>query len=140
MLQNNIYLLCILIPIIIHIGFFSGIQPGLCDFRNHIIFQNRSVHRSIFQHFRAAPSGKMTYKACIVEIQLWRLNKPFQQIIGIRMQIKDNAQCFQNLQPVLRLFLIDIRILGDFRYIQHPGTPCCCRRHKPQEFQRIYCV
>ena len=53
------------------------------------------------------------------------------------MQVEDDAQGFQNVQPVFCLFLIDVRILCDLRNIQHLRAAGGNGSHKTQKFQRI---
>ena len=53
------------------------------------------------------------------------------------MQIEDDTQCFQNVQPIFCLLLIDVRILCNFGNIQHLGAARRNRRHETQKFQCI---
>ena len=53
------------------------------------------------------------------------------------MQIEDDTQCFQNVQPIFCLLLVDVRILCNLRNVQHLRAAGGNRCHKTQKFQRI---
>ena len=119
MLQHNVDFLGILIPVIVHERLPAGIQIGFGDFGNDIVFENRPIHCTAFQNFGTAPPGQIADQPGIVEIELRGFDQTLQQIVGIRMQIEDNSEGLQNVQPVFSLFLVDIRILRNVRNVQH---------------------
>ena len=87
--------------------------------------------------FVNTPFCQITHQSRVVKIQLWSFYKALKQIVGIRMEIKNNTQCFQNSQPILCLCLIDIRISCDFCHINHLTASCCHRSNKSKKFKRI---
>ena len=137
MFQNNINLFGVLIPVVIHIWLHTAVPISFGYLRNHIIFKNCSVHGSAFQCIRTAPLCQVTYQSCIVKIQLRCFYQSLQQIIGIRMKIENDSQCFQNAQPVFCLCLVNVRILRYIRHIYHLSASCCCRCHELQKLKRI---
>lgn len=54
------------------------------------------------------------------------------------MQIEDDAQGFQNVQPVLCLPLIDVCILCNLRNVQHLRAAGGNGSHEAQKFQRMF--
>ena len=114
MLQNNIDFFCIFVAVIVQKRLSAGIQIGFRNFRNNIVFEDCTVHCTILQNLCTAPLGQIADQPGIIKIEFWGLYQPLQQIIGIGVQIEDDAQRFQNVQPIFCLLLIDVRILCNF--------------------------
>ena len=82
MLQNDVDLFCILIPVIIHKQFLPVIQIRFHDLGDNIILQDRAIHGPALQSLRSAPFRQIANQARIKKIQLRSLYQPFQKIIG----------------------------------------------------------
>src|SRR5699024_12643814 len=69
----------------------STLSPYTTLFRsNHIVFQDRAVHRAILQCLGTAPSSQITDQSTIKKVELWCFDQTLQEIVGVGMQIKDN--------------------------------------------------
>lgn len=136
-LQNNVNLFCIFVAVVVQKWLSAGIQIGLRNFGNNIAFEDCTVHGTILQNLCTAPLGQIADQSRIIKIELWGFYQTLQKVIGIGVQIEDDTQCFQNVQPIFCLLLIDVRILCNFGNIQHLGAARCNRCHETQKFQRI---
>ncbi len=66
------------IAVVIQERLSAGIQIGLCNFRNNVVFKNRTVHSTAFQNLCTAPLGQVTHKPGVVEIEFRGLYQTFQ--------------------------------------------------------------
>lgn len=137
LLQNNINLFCIFVAVVVQKRLSAGIQIGLRNFGNNIIFEDCTVHGTILQNLCTAPLGQIADQSRIIKIELGGFYQTLQKVIGVGVQIEDDTQCFQNVQPIFCLLLIDVRILCNFGNIQHLGAARRNRRHETQKFQCI---
>ena len=55
----------------------------------------------------------VSYTHLVVKIEFRRFYKTFEQIVRVRMKIKDQAERFQNAEPVFGLLLVDVGLLCD---------------------------
>ena len=122
----------------IEIRFQPRVPVAFHDLRHGIIFEQRAVHCPAFGHLGRRPSGKIAHEPGVVEVDLRRLDRALEHVVGIGMQKEDDAQRFQNIDPGFCGRNVDIRVFRQRAVIQKLGAAGGDGRDEAVEFQSVY--
>ena len=110
-LQNDVDFLGVTVTVEVEIRLKSRVLITLHDLRHGVVFQQSAAHGAALSHLRRRPSCEITDEAGIIEIDLRRLNGALENVVGIRVQQKDDPQRFEDVDPCLGGLDVNVSVL-----------------------------
>lgn len=137
-LQNDIDLLGIAVAIEVEIRLQPCVLITLHDLRYGVVFQQSATHGTALGYLRGGPAREIANEAGIIEIDLRRLDRALQHVIGVGMQQEDDPQRFENIDPRLGGLNVDISVLRQGVVIEKLGAAGSNGSDEAVEFQCVH--
>ena len=137
-LEDDVDLFGVAVAVEVEIRLQARILIALHNLRNSVVFQQRAAHGAALGHLRGGPAREITDKAGIIEVHLRRLDRAFQDVVGVGVQQKNDPQHFENIDPRLGGLDVDIGVLRQSVVIEKLGAAGGDGGDEAIELQRVH--